>query len=75
MKKLNVNEMRAVEGGTTYITHCGEIYKDTTPWSVIKLTTHYLHCSDCMATKKVHGFYYTFNSKDGRAAAWKIWKS
>lgn len=74
MKKLNVNEMRAVEGGTTYITHCGVIYKDTIG-GVIKLKAHVSHCSDCQAIKKVYGFYYTFNSKDGRAAAYKIWKS
>lgn len=72
MKKLNVNEMRAVEGGTTYITHCGAIFKDTFS-GVFKLKSRYMFCSDCKAIKKVHGFYYTFNTKKARDEAWKIW--
>lgn len=72
MKKLNVNEMRSVEGGTIYYqTHCGAIYSDKSVWSVLALKSHGLHCSDCIAAKKVWGYYYTFNSKNALVRAWR----
>ena len=69
MKTLNANEMRAVDGGTTYITACGATFTDKTPWSLAKGLLHVNFCSYCMMWKGRVGYWYTFNTASARKRA------
>lgn len=69
MKKINANEMRAVEGGVTYATACGATFTDKTPWKLAQGLAHVYFCSTCMLAKKRYGRWYTFNSKSALARA------
>lgn len=63
MKKLNENELRAVEGGVTYRTACGATFTDKTPLKLAAGLMHVHFCSYCYYTKKRYGRWYTFNTK------------
>ncbi len=63
MKKLNENELRAVEGGVTYRTACGATFTDTTPRKLAAGLMHVYFCSYCRYVKKYYGRWYTFNTK------------
>lgn len=67
MKKINANEMRAVEGGVRYRTACGATFTDKTPWKLLQGLAHVRFCSYCLMTKKRYGSWYTFDNDSALA--------
>lgn len=63
MKALNEKEMRAIDGGVTYVTKCGcrMKFKDTVS-GLAKAAAHKLFCSEArmIAKKNKKGIYWTF---------------
>lgn len=74
MKALNEKEMRAVDGGVTYVTFCGYVFTDKNPLTLGKGLSHKLWCSACIAAKNTYGRYYTFNTRSAKRAAWPGFK-
>ncbi len=69
MKKVNASEMRAVDGGVTYITACGATFTDKNPWELLKGRAHVYYCDHCMIWKGRVGYWYTFNTASARKKA------